>query len=119
LYCYATSPDLIAKGWPLLDFVDSAHTSASDTTTLNSWARANVAQFGRKMEQWKPKILLDSEPRFGTYVPGHFGSYVVNDHPWVPDGMYTSRILGVSSAGTGVDGVPLIEHQIEAIPVTN
>jgi len=119
LYGYATSADLIGKGWPLLDFVDSSHTSASDTATLNSWARANIAQFSRKMEQWKPRILLDSDPRFGTYIPGHFGSYVVNDHPWVPDGMYTSRILGYSSAGVGSEGVPLIEHQIEAIPVTN
>lgn len=117
LYGYATSADLIGKGWPLLDFVDSSHASASDTATLNSWARANIAQFGRKMEQWKPLILLDSDPRFGTYIPGHYGDYNINDHPWVPDGTYTSRILGVSSGSSG-DGVPLVEHQIEAIAVT-
>lgn len=119
LFGYATSPDLINKGWPLLDYVDSSHSSASDPTTLSSWARANVAQFGRKLEQWKPRIVLDSEPRFGTYIPGHFGSYVVNDHPWVPDGTYTSRILGIASATLSEDEVPTIEHQIEAIPLTS
>jgi hypothetical protein len=119
LYGYATATDLITKGWPALDFVDSGHSSASDTATLNSWARANIAQYSRKLEQWKPRIALDSEPRFGTYIPGHFGAYVANDHPWVPDGTYISRILGYSGAGTGDDEVPLIEHQIEAIPVTS
>lgn len=119
LYGYATSADLTTKGWPLLDQVDSSHSSASDPTTLSSWARANVAQYSRKVEQWKPRIRLDSEPMFGTYVPGHFGSYVVNDHPWIPDGTYTSRILGVSSAGTSEDEVPMVEHQIEAIQLAS
>ena len=119
LYGYATSADLIGKGWPALDFVDSSHTSASVQSTLDSWARANVAQYARKLEQWKPVILLDDDPHWGTYNPGHFGSYVVNDHPWVPDGTYTSRILGVSSAGTSIDDVPQIEHQIEAVQVSS
>lgn len=118
LYGYATSADLTTKGWPLLDFVDSSHSSASDPSTLASWARADIAQFSRKFEQWKPVVLLDSDPKFGTYMPGHFGSYVINDHPWIPDGTYTSRILGYSSAGSG-DGVPVIEHQIEAVQVTS
>lgn len=119
LYGYATASNLISNEWPLLDQVDSGHTSTQAQSTLDSWARANVAQFGRKLEQWKPVILLGSEPQWGTYLPGHFGSYVVNDHPWVPDGTYVSRILGVSSNGSTDGGVPLIEHQIEAIPVTN
>lgn len=119
LYGYATSTDLIGKGWPALDFVDSSHTSASVQSTLDSWARANVAQYARKLEQWKPVILLDDDPHWGTYMPGHFGSYVVNDHPWVPDGTYTSRILGVASAGTSIDDVPQIEHQIEAVQVSS
>lgn len=119
LYGYATSADLISKGWPALDFVDSSHTSASVQSTLDSWARANIAQYARKLEQWKPVILLDDDPHWGTYNPGHFGSYVVNDHPWVPDGTYTSRILGVASAGTSIDDVPQIEHQIEAVQVSS
>jgi hypothetical protein len=119
LFGYATSTGLTSKGWPLLDQVDSSHASASEQSTLNSWARANVTQYGRKLEQWKPRVRLDSEPRFGSYVPGHFGSYVVNDHPWIPDGTYTARILGVSSSGGAGDGVPIAEHQIEAIPATS
>ncbi len=119
LYGYATSADLISKGWPALDYVDSSHGSASVQSTLDSWARADVAQYARKLEQWKPKVLLDADPKWGTYIPGHYGSYVVNDHPWIPDGTYTSRILGVSGAGSNEDGVPMIEHQVEAIPVAS
>lgn len=117
LYGYAASMDLIGKGWPLLDYVDSGHTSTTTQSILDSWARADIAQFSRKVEQWKPLILLDATPRWGTYIPGNFASYVVNDHPWIPDGTYDSRILGVSSAGGG--DVPMIEHQIEAVPVTS
>lgn len=115
LYGYATSADLTSKGWPLLDYVDSGHTSTQVQSTLDSWARADIAQFGRKLEQWKPLILLDSEPKWGTYTPGSFGSYVINDHPWIPDGSYISRILGASSASS--DGVPCIEHQIESVQI--
>lgn len=115
LYGYSTSTQLIDLGWPALDYVDNSHTSTQYQSTLDSWARADVAQFGRKLEQWKPLIRLDSTPAWGTYMPGHFGSYVINDHPWIPDGTYLLRILGV--AGASYDGVPCIEHQIEATVV--
>jgi hypothetical protein len=118
LYGYAASAALPNLGWPLLDFVDSAHSSASETTTLNSWAQADITQFGRKLEQWKPRILLDAVPKVGTYIPGHFASYAVTDHAWIPDGTYTSRILGMSSAG-GDDEPAMVEHQIEAVGVVS
>lgn len=112
---YATSTKLPNLGWPALDNVDVGHSSATEQTTLDSWAAANIAQFGRKVEQWKPRVLLDSVPSIGSYTPGFFGRYAVNDHPWVPDGVYTSRILGIASAG-GMDGEPaMVEHQIEAV----
>jgi hypothetical protein len=116
LYGYATSAGLIGNGWPMLDYVDSSHGSAQVQSTLDSWALADVAQFGRKLEQWKPRIMLSSEPKIGTYIPGHFGTYVINDHPWVPDGSFTARILGYSSAGSQDDQPAMIEHQIESVP---
>lgn len=94
---YATDTFLVDAGWPLLDMVDSGHSSASDQSTLDSWARADVVLYGSQPEQWQATVLAHADPQLGSYLPGHFADYSVKDHHWLVDGKYFRRIVGISN----------------------
>lgn len=111
LYGYATDTSLISAGWPMLDMVDSNHTSASEQATLDSWASADVALSNSQPEQWQATVLADAEPRLGSYLPGHFADYSVKDHHWLRNGKYSYRILGISSSPER----DKVQHQLEAV----
>ncbi|WP_328448998.1 hypothetical protein [Amycolatopsis sp. NBC_00438] len=111
LYGYATATALTTAGWPMLDMVDSGHTSASDQSTLDGWATADVALYNSQPEQWQATVLADAEPRLGSYLPGHFADYSVKNHHWLKNGKYSYRILGVSN-GPERDKVL---HQLQAV----
>jgi hypothetical protein len=112
-YGYATDSSLINQGWPLLDYVDNNHTSALIQSTLDSWAVADVALLGNLPEQWKATVLTEPEPRLGTYIPGSFVQYNVLDHHWIPDGLYTWRLLGLARTGNTQRGT--VEQVIQAL----
>lgn len=113
LYGTATADDRIAEGWPLVDYVDGNHTDATVQSTLDSWAQADVDLYSRLPEQWQATVLADGGPQFGTYLPGHFATYSVRGHHWLPDGEYRWRMVGMSkSSGTPRDRV---DHQLQAI----
>jgi hypothetical protein len=111
LYGYATNPGPTAAKWPMLDMVDSNHTSASDQSTLDSWATADVALYSTQPEQWQATVRADAEPRLGTYLPGSFASYSVKNHHYLPNGTFTYRIVGTSN-GPERDKVL---HQLQAV----
>lgn len=110
---YATDPALITAGWPALDMVDTGHTSASGQSTLDGWARANVALYGTQPEQWKAVVRADADPPWGAYNPGHYADYSVKNHHWLPNGIYNYRILGVSRDSGTPRGC--VDHQLQAV----
>lgn len=112
LYGYAINSGLINQGWPLLDEVDSGHTSASVQSTLDSWAAANIALSGTLPEQWRATVLADTSPRAGEYGPGHFATYNVVGHHWLIDSMYTQRLLSVGRTSSTPAG--MLEHVTQA-----
>jgi hypothetical protein len=93
----ASSTTLTDTGFPALDFVDSAHTSAPEQATLNGWAAADLALYGRSVETWKATVRADGTSPLGSYDCGYFATYNVTQHPWQPDGQYLTRILGLGS----------------------
>lgn len=111
LYGYATTTALTDVGFPMLDMVDTGHTSTSEQATLDGYARADVALYSSQPEQWQATVLADKEPRFGTYLPGYFAGYAVKNHHWLRDGIYTYRIVGMSN-GPARDKVL---HQLQAV----
>ena len=113
LYGTATASNLIAAGWPLTDTVDNGHIDASVQSTLDSWASADVTLSSGQVEQWQAAVLVDADPRLGEYGPGHFATYAVNDHLWLPDGIYRWRITGMSRAGTTPRD--RVDHQLQAV----
>lgn len=111
LYGYATDTTLTTAGWPMLDMVDTGHTSASEQATLDGWASADVALYNSQPEQWQATVLADADPRLGSYLPGHFADYSVKDHHWLKNGKYAYRILGVSNAPER----DKVLHQLQAV----
>lgn len=112
-YGYANDPTLIASGWPLLDYVDSNHTSALIQATLDGWAAADVALLSNPPEQWKATVKTEGSQRLGSYVPGHFVQYNVLDHHWILDGLYTWRLLSLARTGSTSTGT--VEQVVQAL----
>ncbi|MGW4129501.1 hypothetical protein [Amycolatopsis japonica] len=113
LFGYATDTTLIDAGWPALDMVDASHTSASVQSTLDGWARADVALYGTQPEQWQAVVRADAAPPVGSYSPGHYADYSVKNHHWLPNGLYNYRILGVSRSSGTPRGC--VDHQLQAV----
>lgn len=112
-YGYATDASLTSMGWPLLDYVDSGHTSTLQQSTLDAWARADVDLLSNLPEQWKATVLTEADPRLGSYIPGHFMSYNILDHHWIPDGLYTWRLLGLARSGQTQAGT--VEQSVQTL----
>lgn len=117
LYGFAQDTALINQGWPMMDFVDSGHSSASEVSTLTGWAQADVALSRTIPEQWKATVLADASPRAGEYLPGHFVNYNVNGHHWIPDGSYVWRLLSIGRSGSTPRGT--LEHIVQAANIIN
>lgn len=109
LSAYATSTTLTDAGWPMIDYVDSSHSSATEQATLNGWAKADLALYGKATEQWHGIVRANSEPRLGTYWPGSFGKYNVIGHPWILDGQYQVRILGLANGRSAGEVTHVLE----------
>lgn len=112
-YGYASETTLVSMGWPLLDMVDSGHTSSSVQSTLDSWAVADVALYSAQPEQWQTTVLADAEPRLGSYSSGHYVNYAVKDHLWLRDGIYSWRLIGMSRTSTTPRD--RLDHQVQAV----
>lgn len=98
MWAYATDPTLPAAGWPLLEWVDNSHGSEAVSGALQAWASADLSLYSRPLETWSVTIRMDAMPYFGNYLPGMYADFNVVDHPWIPDGLYSQRILGYSTA---------------------
>ncbi|MGB3443897.1 MAG: hypothetical protein WBA97_34600 [Actinophytocola sp.] len=108
LYGYHADTSLVAAGWPQLDGIDNDHSSATETATLNGWARADVETYRTPVVKLAARIRLDGRdgrgqatgsPAVSEVEVGDNAAFNVRDHRWLPDGEYGQRIIGVSSGG--------------------
>lgn len=114
LYGYATATPLILAGYPAIDRIDSDHSSATSQPALNGWATAAINLYGnQQVEQWKATVKTDMDPQWGEYIPGQYANYEVHDHPWVPDGRYLFRLIGVSYSSSNQRGT--VDHLVQAV----
>lgn len=99
---------LIDAGWPMMDYVDGTHTTATDQATLDGWAAADLALYGHSVETWSAALRtrsrtasgVDEVSALGAYLPGYFVTINIapnHRHRWIPPGQYASRILGIAS----------------------
>lgn len=98
LWVAATDPTLPAAGWPKLESMDSSLSSSTDLMALQARSNGLQTLHGRPEETWAVTMLMDdADAPFGSYDPVGTATYNVAGHCWLPDGMYTQRLLGFSN----------------------
>lgn len=112
LYASATDPSLQAAGWPLLEYTDTTQTNLTDLTALAAVAAGDLALNSRPVETWTSWVRTDGSHPLGTYGPGLYANYNINDHPLISVGRYSQRILGLTR-GQG-DDPRVIQHVLHA-----
>lgn len=94
---YSADATLENAGWPLLESVDSNHTTVTAQAEIDGWAVANQTQNGRAVKAWAARVRLDGAAPAGSYAPGQAVVYNMQGHFWIPDGLYSQRLLGISN----------------------
>jgi hypothetical protein len=99
---------LVGAGWPKLESVDGNHTSATEQSTLDGWAQADVETYRRGITKWSGRVRIDGtdgqgnmtgSPTMDSVSVGDNAFFQVRDHRWIADGVYGQRLLSVSSGG--------------------
>lgn len=97
---YAADTTLITPGWPVLESADTTHQSVTEFATLQGYANEWVRFYKNPVETWSAEVVTFVSPVVGTYKPGDTAVFNIQDHPWIPPGQYSQRILGWQQAGS-------------------
>ncbi|MCO1575373.1 hypothetical protein M8C13_06310 [Crossiella sp. SN42] len=90
---------LTDAGWPLVDHVVTGHSSVQLPATLDRLATSYAALYRRPIELWTARVRTSSgEPRHYDLAPGFHGLFGITGHPWIPDGQYLRRVIGLDAA---------------------
>lgn len=94
---YSVNSTLVTAGWPAMEYVDTGHTSATDTTTIQGYADGDLGLYAKPVEVWHATVNVSAaSSAFGSYDPGSIGVFTIppNGHIFIPSGSYSQRILG-------------------------
>lgn len=75
----AYDPKLIDAGYPLLERVDTSHSTVSVQSTLDSYAAADVAMASRPTEIWSFTVQANPVDEYGKPAGPWVGQYSVGD----------------------------------------
>jgi hypothetical protein len=92
----ASDTTLLSIGYPLLEEVDTAHSSQESYPILATQAVAQLGLQKQPAVSFKVQIPVDRDPNPGQYHIGEDFQITVQDDPVVPDGVYSRRIAGIS-----------------------
>ncbi|MFZ4894631.1 hypothetical protein ACL9RL_09290 [Plantibacter sp. Mn2098] len=93
---------LIDSGYPLLQVVDSSHSSISEQPSLDSVATENLRTAGRPAEFWSFKARLAASPFLNEYNTGDLITIVVQNSKYQSVGQFTRRIAAISGDEKGM-----------------
>lgn len=97
-------PTLVNAGYPLLEAVDSSHSSVSVQSTLDAYAREGARTGYKPIEFWSFQVRADVAPLVGEYQVGDYCRLKIGDDPYIPrntrDG-YLRRIVALSGDEQG------------------
>jgi hypothetical protein len=96
LIAHSVNAPLLNVGWPMLESVDTAHSSETVYPLLAAYATAGLAAFGQPVVSYQVRVPVDTDPMVGTYRVGEDFAFDVRGDPVIPDGLYTRRIAGLS-----------------------
>ena len=98
------NPTLTDAGFPLLESVDSSHSSVSVQTTLDSYAM-EAARIGYKpISFWTFEVRADAIPQVGVYQVGDYCRLNIKGDAYLPDNFtdgHLRRIVALSGDEQG------------------
>jgi hypothetical protein len=109
----AVDTSLLSIGYPMLEEVDTAHSSTDNIAVLGAQSAGQLALQRKPAASFKVQIPVDRDPLPGTYHVGEDFQITVQDDPVIPDGVYARRIAGIS--GTEQPWITLVDT--ESLPV--
>jgi hypothetical protein len=101
LFARFTNTVMTNSGYPLLETVDSSHSTVVKQSTLDKYAK-EIARTGSKpIEFWSFDVQADQSPFVGEYRAGDYCLVKMARNPYLPDGVYRRRIMALSGDGYG------------------
>jgi hypothetical protein len=98
LIAHATDPHLLGIGWPMLETVNTAHSSETVYPVLATYVSADLAAYTNPVTSFQVQVPADADPMVGTYRVGEDFAIDVRGDPVIPDGFYTRRIAGIAGS---------------------
>lgn len=87
---------LTDNGFPLLELVDTSHSSVVETPTLQSYGNESVRTGIKPTQFWSFDVQGDVAPKVGEYRVGDTCRLVMGGDWMIPDGTYDRRIVRLS-----------------------
>lgn len=101
LVSVSTNPALTAAGYPLLEVVDSSHSTVGQLSTLKEYSDEAVARGQTPVVTMSFSHDVSVQPYLGAFRAGDFAEVRVVDDPYLEARAYGMRILGRSGDATG------------------
>lgn len=96
---------MLAAGFPLLERVDSSRSTVTLAETARAYASELARTGGKPVSSWSVSVHTGGvgEPQYTDFRVGDLVEFKITDDLFIPDGVYTRRIVNVSgSAGDPV-----------------
>jgi hypothetical protein len=101
LFARYTNTPMTAAGYPLLETIDSSHSTVSRQSTLDRYAKESARTGSKPIEFWTFEVQADQSPLAGEYRAGDYCLVKVSGDPYIPNGIYRRRLMELSSDGAG------------------
>ncbi len=95
IVAFAQNTALTDAGYPLFMSVDSDHSNASDSTTLESYSNEAVRINDHPYESWPFRVRTDASPSPIEAGKGDLCDIVVKNDDWLPDDTYRRQIVAL------------------------
>jgi len=96
LVSVSTDSTLTAAGYPLLEVVDSAHSTVEELGTLQEYSDEAVMRGRKPYQTWTFTHNVSTQPFLTSFRAGDFAEVRVTDDPYLEAGPHIMRILGRS-----------------------
>ncbi|QAB18796.1 hypothetical protein Leucomu_13540 [Leucobacter muris] len=90
---YAWDPYLVQAGFPLMDIVDTSHTTVTRQDTIDGYARAGILKAAKLPEFWDFSVQKSVSPRLDEYRVGDYCVLNVDRGRYLPGEPVRRRIL--------------------------
>lgn len=91
------NPTLVDAGYPLLEAVDSSHSSVSEQTTLDGYARESARVGNKPISFWSFEVDATATPLVGVYQIGDYARLKIKGDPVLPDNITTGHLRRIVS----------------------